>query len=177
MIETLQVKKEADPYLAGFDRVETDGAAQQPSWVSSLRKAGISRFAEFGFPTLRDENWRFTNVATIAKLPFRPALIPQAHGITRETLAQFLGRLDTGGLGVNYDPANLLLNGFEIESATDVQEQVILTVAAGQMQRDAFTEWLKAYVEHEKMGKKSILFVMTDDTKNCDEVAAYLEDH
>ena len=35
-------------------------------------------------------------------------------------------------------------------------------------------EWRKAYAEHEKLGKKSILFVMTDDTKNCDEVAEYL---
>ena len=36
-------------------------------------------------------------------------------------------------------------------------------------------EWRKAYAEHEKLGKKAILFVMTDDTKNCDDVAAYLE--
>ncbi len=36
-------------------------------------------------------------------------------------------------------------------------------------------EWRKADAEHRKMGKKSILFVMTDDTKNCDEVAEYLE--
>ena len=36
-------------------------------------------------------------------------------------------------------------------------------------------EWRNAYAEHEKLGKKSILFVMTDDTKNCDDVAAYLE--
>jgi len=36
-------------------------------------------------------------------------------------------------------------------------------------------EWRKAYAEHEKMGKKAILFVMTDDTRNCDEVAEYLE--
>ena len=32
----------------------------------------------------------------------------------------------------------------------------------------------KAYTEHEKMGKKAILFVMTDDTRNCDDVAEYL---
>jgi type III restriction enzyme len=38
-------------------------------------------------------------------------------------------------------------------------------------------EWRKAYIEHEKMGKKSILFVMTDDTRNCDDVAEYLEGH
>jgi type III restriction enzyme len=36
-------------------------------------------------------------------------------------------------------------------------------------------EWRKTFAEHEKLGKKAILFVMTDDTKNCDDVAAYLE--
>ena len=36
-------------------------------------------------------------------------------------------------------------------------------------------EWRKAYSEHNKLDKKSILFVMTDDTRNCDDVAAYLE--
>lgn len=36
-------------------------------------------------------------------------------------------------------------------------------------------EWHKAYHEHEKLGKKAVLFVMTDDTKNCDDVAEYLE--
>ncbi|MDR4519073.1 MAG: DEAD/DEAH box helicase family protein [Nitrosomonas sp.] len=36
-------------------------------------------------------------------------------------------------------------------------------------------EWRKAYEEHRKLGKKAILFVMTDDTKNCDDVAEYLE--
>lgn len=36
-------------------------------------------------------------------------------------------------------------------------------------------EWRKVYPEHEKTGKKAILFLMTDDTKNCDEVAEYLE--
>lgn len=38
-----------------------------------------------------------------------------------------------------------------------------------------YLEWKKVYDEHIKLGKKSILFIMTDDTKNCDEVAEYLE--
>ena len=36
-------------------------------------------------------------------------------------------------------------------------------------------EWRKAHEEHQKMNKKAVLFVMTDDTKNCDEVAEHLE--
>ncbi|MCF7850005.1 MAG: DEAD/DEAH box helicase family protein [Kiritimatiellales bacterium] len=38
-------------------------------------------------------------------------------------------------------------------------------------------EWRKAHAEHRKLGKKAILFVMTDDTRNCDDVAEYLEGH
>src|SRR3989338_4953293 len=38
-----------------------------------------------------------------------------------------------------------------------------------------FLEWRKVYDVHTKLGKKAVLFVMTDDTKNCDEVAEYLE--
>ncbi len=36
-------------------------------------------------------------------------------------------------------------------------------------------EWRKSTAEHEKLGKKAVLFVMVDDTRNCDEVGAYLE--
>ena len=36
-------------------------------------------------------------------------------------------------------------------------------------------EWRKSYAEHEVLGKKAVLFVMVDDTRNCDEVGAWLE--
>jgi len=38
-----------------------------------------------------------------------------------------------------------------------------------------YLEWKKAFIENAKANKKAILFVMTDDTKNCDSVAEYLE--
>jgi Fe-S cluster assembly protein SufD len=60
----------ATPYLKQFERFEKQ--TNQPSWLFPLRKAGVSSFAEQGFPTLKDEDWRFTNVAPIAALPFKP---------------------------------------------------------------------------------------------------------
>jgi len=39
-----------------------------------------------------------------------------------------------------------------------------------------YVEWRKAHEEYGKIGKKAILFIMTDDTKNCDDVAQYLKD-
>ncbi len=59
-----------EPIVKQFSAVE---AAIQPKWLLPVRKAGISRFAELGFPTLRDEDWRYTNVAPIAKLEFKVA--------------------------------------------------------------------------------------------------------
>lgn len=38
-------------------------------------------------------------------------------------------------------------------------------------------EWRKTYQDHQKLGKKSILFIMTDETRNCDEVAKFLEEN
>lgn len=36
-------------------------------------------------------------------------------------------------------------------------------------------EWKKSHAEHKALGKKAVLFVMVDDTRNCDDVGAYLE--
>jgi type III restriction enzyme len=36
-------------------------------------------------------------------------------------------------------------------------------------------EWRKSYAEQQPLGKKAVLFVMVDDTKNCDEVGEHLQ--
>lgn len=45
-----------------------------PGWVKSLRKTGITHFAEMGYPTSSDEEWRFTPVGSIAETPFSPLM-------------------------------------------------------------------------------------------------------
>ena len=72
-----------DPIVKQFSRAE---AAAQPKWLAPLRKAGIASFAEQGFPTLHDEDWRFTNVAPIAKLPFHLASEVAVNGAETRAL-------------------------------------------------------------------------------------------
>ena len=55
-------------------------AAPLPQWLAALRQAGIASFAKQGFPTLRDEDWRFTNVSPIEKLDFQLARQPVVNG-------------------------------------------------------------------------------------------------
>jgi Fe-S cluster assembly protein SufD len=44
-----------------------------PRWLQDLRDRGAATFTSLGFPTVRDEEWRFTNVAPITAGEFRPA--------------------------------------------------------------------------------------------------------
>jgi len=46
---------------------------QVPPWAEALRRSGLERFEATGFPTTREEDWRFTSVAPIAEAAFRPA--------------------------------------------------------------------------------------------------------
>src|SRR4051812_18132483 len=72
MAQTMEnTLKETDSYQENFQRFESQ--PNQPSWLFPLRKAGLASFAEQGFPTLNDEDWRFTNVSPIASRPFKPA--------------------------------------------------------------------------------------------------------
>jgi death-on-curing protein len=43
----------------------------------------------------------------------------------------------------------LLLNGFEIQASVDEQERIVLQVASGEMDREAFTLWLRDHVAAE----------------------------
>ena len=52
-----------------------------------MREAAFSRFLERGFPTTRDEEWRFTNVAPIADTTFERAT---ATTVARDVLEPFL---------------------------------------------------------------------------------------
>jgi Fe-S cluster assembly protein SufD len=49
------------------------GSGQAPAWLKERRDSGASRFAQTGYPTTRQEDWRFTNVAPIADAKFAPA--------------------------------------------------------------------------------------------------------
>ncbi|HEY4984741.1 MAG TPA: Fe-S cluster assembly protein SufD, partial [Verrucomicrobiae bacterium] len=80
-------KPDLRPFLENFDRFES---ALQPSWLLPLRRAGIARFAELGFPTLQDEDWRFTNVAPLARLPLQPVAEPANDAAAKAALEKYI---------------------------------------------------------------------------------------
>jgi Fe-S cluster assembly protein SufD len=125
---------ETAPFIEKFERFEKE--AGQPSWLVPLRKAGISRFAEQGFPTINDEDWRFTNVAPITKLPFNPVFESGRDGINAKTI----GALSFGQL-----PAHRLVfvNGIyaaDLSSPPPPNGVVIASLAAALKTHAALVE-------------------------------------
>jgi Fe-S cluster assembly protein SufD len=64
-----QAVASVDRYLAEFERFQR-GRAGEPAGLQALRRAAIERFVDLGFPTLRQEEWRLTNVAPIVQGTF-----------------------------------------------------------------------------------------------------------
>jgi Fe-S cluster assembly protein SufD len=63
-------------YTEQFSGLEAS-ALSAPPWLAKLRQDGFTRFGQTGFPTLHDEDWRFTNLSAIAQTPFR--LVRNGH--------------------------------------------------------------------------------------------------
>ena len=78
-----------DPYQKSFERFAQSSSPDNPSWLIPVRKAAMARFAESGWPTLRDEDWRYTNIAPISSLAFNPILEESKHSLSVQTLRQF----------------------------------------------------------------------------------------
>jgi Fe-S cluster assembly protein SufD len=57
-----------DLYVADFEK-----SGKALPGFPELRRKAIEKFAERGFPTGREEAWRFTDVTPIAEVPFKPA--------------------------------------------------------------------------------------------------------
>ena len=67
------VMEQHDLYVSSFRAQEREFAARDPQWLLRLRQEAIESFARLGFPTVHDEEWRFTNVAPLAKVLFQAA--------------------------------------------------------------------------------------------------------
>ena len=62
-----------ESYLESFTKFAKEVERETPPWLRELRESAFARFCAVGFPTTRDEDWRFTNIAALVRTPFRLA--------------------------------------------------------------------------------------------------------
>ncbi len=64
-----------DPFASAFERLADSEFSGEPGWLRSGRGASIGHFSRQGFPTPKQEDWRFTNIGAV-----REAAPPLAEG-------------------------------------------------------------------------------------------------
>ena len=79
---------ELDNYLHEFSAFEKAAGSTQPPWLRELRANAFARFCEVGFPTLRTEDWRFTNISAISRAKFSLAA-DRSSQLTADQLQTF----------------------------------------------------------------------------------------
>jgi Fe-S cluster assembly protein SufD len=69
----VSTKDSIDRFRTEFLQLRSARQSDEPGWLSLVRTQALERFLDKSFPTLRDEEWRFTNVAPIASGSFEAA--------------------------------------------------------------------------------------------------------
>lgn len=107
-----------ETYAKQFETFSANGGGS-PAWLADRRRTGMKRFADVGFPTSKDEEWRFTPLGPIARGEFKPA---SPATVTREALAPFL-------FGHPEWPLLVFVNGRYSESLSAVPADRAATVS------------------------------------------------
>ena len=63
----------ANAFFEGLSRFDVKRNGHHPGWLKGLRRSAFQWVAEQGFPTAKDDAWKYTRVAPILEVPFEPA--------------------------------------------------------------------------------------------------------
>ena len=84
-----QLIKDEKVYSTAFREAMRQREPTEPSWLSRLREDSFEKFERTGFPVVQQEEWKYTNVAAIAKTNFAPVLSRNGTRPDSDWLASF----------------------------------------------------------------------------------------
>ena len=124
-----------EEFLAGRDT--------EPAFLTKLRRSGMERFADIGFPTTRMEEWRFTNTAPIARQDWRAAV--NTEGAEPEAIGtySYMDCIQITFIDGRFAPEYSQLDGMDgivVSSLTDALQSHSEIVAANMGTRLDFSD-------------------------------------
>jgi Fe-S cluster assembly protein SufD len=79
-----------DLYNSAFLEVIEKVSGTEPAWLREIRQESFTQFERAGFPTVKQEDWKYTNVSNLAKTNFRPVIAANGTALSKgEALAPF----------------------------------------------------------------------------------------
>ena len=71
-----------DLYYAAFHGLVST-RRDEPEWLREMRRRSFARFESEGFPTVKNEEWKYTNVSAIAKAKFSPVMTANGTSLSQ----------------------------------------------------------------------------------------------
>lgn len=77
-------------YRAAFRELMENGSRAEPQWLRDTRQRCFDEFERAGFPTVQNEEWKYTNVSSIARTNFTPVIAANGTALSKgQALAPF----------------------------------------------------------------------------------------
>lgn len=111
-----------------------------PGWAMRLRETALDRFKEVGFPSVKEEDWKYTNVAPLTRLGFQRHL--EASKVTQEDVSQ-LGCFEAK------ESQLVFVNGVlrkELSSLRDLPEGVVAVDLREAINTESYQELIREHL-------------------------------
>ena len=76
-------------YAAEYEAIMPRLPGQNLPWLQQFRKEALAQFSAHGFPSPREEEWRYTNVSAIDKKSFAPVFNAPDHKVDADWLKPY----------------------------------------------------------------------------------------
>lgn len=73
-------------YTAEYPALKAALPGREVDWLKKIRADGFAHFSQHGFPSPREEEWRYTNVSAIEKKLFSPSLTVTLNTVNQDCL-------------------------------------------------------------------------------------------
>lgn len=139
-----EIIKHQNPYLEAFRVLQEGQRVSTLSWLERLRANAMDSFRELGFPSVKDEEWKYTNVAPIARTVFTPLNLESAAAGTADAseIARF-------GFVEAKDSQMVFVNGLlrsDLSSLRELPEAVVAIDLSQAITDERYSEIVRTHL-------------------------------
>jgi Fe-S cluster assembly protein SufD len=140
-----ELKTKENPYQEAF-QAQLDSRAPENSWLDRLRQNAMDRFVEVGFPSVKEEEWKYTNVAAIARSNFQPAITSKEAKQSDAELKQLESVPEAGSSQLVFVDGRLRI---DLSSLGAVSDQVVAIDLAQALADERYGEIVRAQLSRQ----------------------------
>lgn len=122
--------QQRDRFLALQRELTGNGGGAAPPWLREFRNRALEIFADRGFPTLRDEDWKYTSLAPLAALSFQPSSVATGSAATAGQSVSIVNGRFVGGPNAADLPRGLAVGSLAAACTEEAQVRELMGTLA-----------------------------------------------